>query len=96
MNIKTKNKSCFGKKVLCNNTLVEFDIDGFAQVDPNVIDSLLETYSDLEKASNDDVDLKKMSLPELKDFCKEAGFEESEWSELKKGELIAYISEKLK
>lgn len=96
MKIKAKVESLYGKKALLNNIYIDFDSDGFADLNDKD-KSILDSHADfVEIADSDSLDLKEMSIGDLRDLCKASGWDASEWESLKKPALIDYLTAKMK
>lgn len=107
MKIKAKNSKVFGIKLnVPVDGLIEIDANGVAEVSEKAANMLVNGTNDWEysKDSEDDgnegdevlAGLKKMTLPQMIEMAKEAGYPESEYQKFAKKEklMLAYLTKK--
>lgn len=108
MKIKAKNSKVFGIKLnVPVDGLIEIDANGVAEVSGKAAKMLVngtndwEYFNDSEGDDGNEVDevisgLKKMTLAQMIDMAKEAGYPESEYQKFAKKEklMLAYLIKK--
>lgn len=108
MKIKAKNSKVFGIKLnVPVDGLIEIDANGVAEVSEKAAKMLVngtndwEYFNDSEGDDGNEVDevisgLKKMTLAQMIDMAKEAGYPESEYQKFAKKEklMLAYLIKK--
>lgn len=108
MKIKAKNSKVFGIKLnVPVDGLIEIDANGVAEVSGKAAKMLVngtndwEYFNDSEGDDGNEVDevisgLKKMTLTQMIDMAKEAGYPESEYQKFAKKEklMLAYLIKK--
>ena len=108
MKIKAKNSKVFGIKLnVPVDGLIEIDANGVAEVSEKAAQMLVngtndwEYFNDNEGGNDNEVDevingLKKMTLAQMIDMAKEAGYPESEYQKFAKKEklMLAYLIKK--
>lgn len=108
MKIKAKNSKVFGIKLnVPVDGLIEIDVNGVAEVSEKAAKMLVngtndwEYFNDSEGDDGNEVDevisgLKKMTLAQMIDMAKEAGYPESEYQKFAKKEklMLAYLIKK--
>lgn len=108
MKIKAKNSKVFGIKLnVPVDGLIEIDANGVAEVSGKAAKMLVngtndwEYFNDSEGVDGNEVDevisgLKKMTLAQMIDMAKEAGYPESEYQKFAKKEklMLAYLIKK--
>lgn len=108
MKIKAKNSKVFGIKLnVPVDGLIEIDANGVAEVSGKAAKMLVngtndwEYFNDSEGDDGNEVDevisgLKKMTLVQMIDMAKEAGYPESEYQKFAKKEklMLAYLIKK--
>ena len=107
MKIKAKNSKVFGIKLnVPVDGLIEIDANGIAEVSGKAAKMLVNGTNDWEYSKDSEGDgnegdevlagLKKMTLPQMIEMAKEAGYPESEYQKFAKKEklMLAYLIKK--
>ena len=107
MKIKAKNSKIFGIKLnVPVDGLIEIDANGVAEVSEKAANMLVNGTNDWEYSKDSEGDgnegdevlagLKKMTLPQMIEMAKEAGYPESEYQKFAKKEklMLAYLTKK--
>lgn len=107
MKIKAKNSKVFGIKLnVPVDGLIEIDANGVAEVSEKAANMLVNGTNDWEYSKDSEGDgnevdevlagLKKMTLPQMIEMAKEAGYPESEYQKFAKKEklMLAYLTKK--
>lgn len=102
MKIKAKNSKVFGIKLnVPVDGLIEIDANGVAEVSEKAANMLVNGTNDWEYSKDSEGDevlagLKKMTLPQMIEMAKEAGYPESEYQKFTKMEklMLAYLTKK--
>lgn len=107
MRIKAKNSKVFGIKLnVPVDGLIEIDANGVAEVSVKAANMLVNGTNDWEYSKDSEGDgnegdevlagLKKMTLPQMIEMAKEAGYPESEYQKFAKREklMLAYLTKK--
>lgn len=107
MKIKAKNSKVFGIKLnIPVDGLIEIDANGVVEVSEKAANMLVNGTNDWEyskdvEGDGNEVDevlegLKKMTLPQMIEMAKEAGYPESEYQKFAKKEklMLAYLTKK--
>lgn len=102
MKIKAKNSKVFGIKLnVPVDGLIEIDANGVAEVSEKAANMLVNGTNDWEYSKDNEGDevlagLKKMTLPQMIEMAKEAGYPESEYQKFAKKEklMLAYLTKK--
>lgn len=107
MRIKAKNSKVFGINLnVPVDGLIEIDANGVAEVSVKAANMLVNGTNDWEYYKDNDGDvndgdevlagLKKMTLPQMIEMAKEAGYPESEYQKFAKREklMLAYLTKK--
>ena len=107
MKIKAKNSKVFGIKLnVPVDGLIEIDANGVAEVSGKAAKMLVNGTNDWEYSKDSEGDgnegdevlagLKKMTLPQMIEMAKEAGYPESEYQKFAKKEklMLAYLTKK--
>ena len=107
MKIKAKNSKVFGINLnVPVDGLIEIDANGVAEVSEKAANMLVNGTNDWEYSKDSEGDgnegdevlagLKKMTLPQMIEMAKEAGYPESEYQKFAKKEklMLAYLTKK--